>query len=285
MTVDREERTPGIRLEGVRFQYPGARSWALDGADLEVWAGEVVGLVGPNDAGKTTLSLVASGLAPGVTGGRLEGTATLVGVGTAGLKPSEAARLCGVLFQQPRSQLSGTSVTVWEEIAFGPRNLGLPVADIVERVGRVLSVLRIEHLAARDPGRLSGGQGQLVAFAAVLALEPAALVLDEPTSQLDPEGTRLVGEAILRSAEELDCAVLVVEHKAGLLESIASRIAVLDGGKVIETGPTEAIFTSDALAAVGVEMPPAMRLRRAAATLPTGDTRTAFEAAIEAATR
>ncbi|MEA2519742.1 MAG: energy-coupling factor transport system ATP-binding protein [Chloroflexota bacterium] len=256
-----------IRLEGVRFQYAGARAWALDRVDIDVRRGEIVGLVGPNDAGKSTLCLVAAGLAPSVTGGRLEGTATLIDRTTADLTPSDAARRCGVLFQQPLSQLSGTAVTVWEEVAFGPRNLGLPIDDIADRVEGALVLLRIEHLAPRDPGRLSGGQGQLVALASVLALRPAALVLDEPTSQLDPEGTRLVGDAIRRAAEEAGCGVLVVEHKTGLLEAISERVVIIDAGRTTASGATADILGSDELVAAGVEPPPGVRLTRASGKL------------------
>jgi energy-coupling factor transport system ATP-binding protein len=277
------EAVPAIRLSHVRFQYPAAATWALDDIDLEVRPGEIVGLVGPNDAGKTTICLVASGLAPGVTGGRIDGEASLVGQPTASLKPSDAARLCGILFQQPRSQLSGTTATTWEEIAFGPRNLGLPLDEIIERVNNVVSTLRIEHLAPRDPGRLSGGQGQLVALASVLALRPIALVLDEPTSQLDPEGTRLVGEAIRRAADDLGCAVLVVEHKTGLLATISSRVAVVDGGRLIATGAAREVLESDALPNIGVEPPPDVRLRQAGSEL-SDSARTRLTAAIESRT-
>ena len=262
-----ESWAEAIRLEGVRFQYPGARTWALDGVDLTVAPREIVGLVGANDAGKTTACLVASGLAPGVTGGQLAGTARLLEAPTSSLTPSQAASRCGVLFQQPRSQLSGTAVTVWEEIAFGPRNFGLPPEQIVERVEAAMAVLGIEHLARRDPGRLSGGQGQLVALGSVLALRPTALVLDEPTSQLDPEGTRLVGEAIARTASEIGCAVLIVEHKTDLLAAIAGRIVVIDRGRTVAAGPTAQILASDMLTEVGVDAPAAVRLRRAATRL------------------
>jgi energy-coupling factor transporter ATP-binding protein EcfA2 len=273
-----------LRLRGVRFQYPGSRTWALDGVDLDVRGGEIVGVVGPNDAGKSTACLVASGLAPGVTGGKLEGDVELVGRPSSQLKPGETAQQCGVLFQQPRSQLSGTAPTVWEEIAFGPRNLGIPIEAIAERVARAVALLRIEHLLDRDPARLSGGQGQLVTFASVLALDPAVLVLDEPTSQLDPEGTRLVGEAIARAAVERGCGVLVVEHKTALLAAIADRIVVLGpGGRSVATGATNEILRSAALTDAGVEPPQGVRLAAAAASLPEA-VAARVRAAIEAET-
>jgi len=252
-----------LRLAGARYRYAGAREWALDGIDLEVRPGRVLAVVGANDAGKSTLCLVASGLAPSVIGGHLEGSVRLAGRETRELKPYEAAQRCGVLFQNPLNQLSGTVPTVWEEIAFGPRNVGLDLAAIVERVEAAIAALRIGHLAARDPARLSGGQAQLVALAAVLALRPNSLVLDEPTSQLDPEGTRLVGEAIHRIAREGGSAVLVVEHKTGLLSEIADDALVLDAGRPHSSGPIDRVLSDPAIADLGIDPPPVVRLRRA----------------------
>jgi energy-coupling factor transport system ATP-binding protein len=237
--------------------------WALDGVDLEVWPGRVTAVVGANDSGKSTLCVVASGLAPSVIGGKLEGTVQLGGRDTRDLQPSEAAQLCGVLFQNPLTQLSGTAPTVWEEIAFGPRNVGLDLAAIVERVDSAVVALRIGNLVERDPARLSGGQAQLVALAAVLALRPRSLVLDEPTSQLDPEGTRLVGDAIRRIAREAGSAVLVVEHKTGLLSRIADDALVLDAGMVVAGGPIAEILDDPRLVELGIDPPPVVRLRRA----------------------
>jgi energy-coupling factor transporter ATP-binding protein EcfA2 len=252
----------------VRYQYAGTRAWALDGITLDVPAGSIHAVVGPNDAGKSTLALVVAGLAPLVIGGRLEGTVLLGGRATRDLRPHEAAQRCGALFQNPATQLSGTSPTVWEEVAFGPRNLGLELDEITDRVQSSLAALRIADLAPRDPTRVSGGQAQLVALATVLALRPPSLALDEPTSQLDPEGTRLVGAAIRRLADELGTAILLIEHKTGLLAHIADTGSVLDAGRTVAHGRIDEILDAPQLAELGVDPPPAIRLRRAVAASP-----------------
>ena len=252
-------------MRDARYAYAGTSHQVLAGVDLDVDAGRVVAVVGPNEAGKSTLCLVAAGLAPIAIGGRLEGSVLLAGDETAGLAAHQAAQRCGILFQNPATQLSGTTSTVWEEIAFGPRNLGLDIGAVVERVEGAMATLDIAGLADRDPQRLSGGQAQLVALASVLALRPSLLVLDEPTSQLDPAGTRLVGDALSRFAAENGTAVLLVEHKTGLVARIADEVAVLVGGRIVEHGPTAEILGDPSLVEHGVDPPPAVRIARAVA--------------------
>jgi energy-coupling factor transporter ATP-binding protein EcfA2 len=257
--------TPALRIDAVRYAYPGGREMALDGIDLELEAGRVLGIVGPNDAGKSTLCLVASGLAPRFVGGRLEGSVRLGDRETRELAPFEAAQRCGILFQSSESQLSGTASTVFEEVAIGPRNLGLALGEVLRRVDAALGSLGIADVAARDPSRLSGGQAQLVALASVLALEPAVLALDEPTSQLDPEGTRLVGGALARLARERGTAILIAEHRTALLEGIADEVVVLDAGRIVLAGSAASVLHDPILPAHGVAPP-----RSAERRLPVG---------------
>ena len=153
-----------------------------------------------------------------------------------GARPHELAQRCGLLFQNAATQLSNTTATVFEEVGFGPCNLGLPVAEVVERVWWALGAVGIDELAPRDPARLSGGEGQLVALASVLALRPRYLILDEPTSELDPAGTRLVADALARVAAETGAGVLIVEHKTDVLERIADGVVVLERGAVALAG-------------------------------------------------
>ena len=253
-----------LELSGVRYRYAGAVDWALDGLDLVLEAGEVIGICGANDAGKSTLCLVAGGLAPGAIGGRLEGSVLIGGTESRELAPYAAAQRCGILFQNAATQLTGTTATVWEEVAFGPRNLGLDVAAIVERVEWAMALARVEHLAERQPDRLSGGQAQLVALASVLALRPAVLILDEPTSQLDPGGTTLVGETLSGLARDTGTALLVVEHKTDLLARIADRVIVIGAGRIALGGAAGSVLADPRLVELGVSPPAAVRLHRLA---------------------
>jgi energy-coupling factor transporter ATP-binding protein EcfA2 len=252
-----------LRLEGATYQYPATARPALSRISLTLEAGDILGVLGANESGKSTLCLVASGLAPTVVGGRLEGSVTIDGSETASLRPHELAVRCGTLFQNPTTQLSGTTATVFEEVAFGPRNLGLPLGEVIDRVEWSLAMLRAEHLAPRDPTRLSGGEGQLVALAAVLALRPRHLLLDEPTSQLDPLGTRLVGEALARLAAESGAALLIVEHKTDLLRSLTSSIAIMAAGRIERFDSTDSVFRDETLLAFGIRPPEPVALARA----------------------
>ena len=253
-----------LTLDGVSYRYAGATRLVLDRVNLELRDGEVVGLVGANEAGKTTLCLVASGLAPRAIGGQLSGRLLLDGVDTRERPMHELAGLVGIVFQNPATQRSGVAETVYEEIAFGPANLGVPLDELIERTESAMAALRIEALAERDPARLSGGQQQLVAIAGLLALRPQHLVLDEPTAQLDPAGTDLVAEAIARLASD-GASILLAEHKTDLLADIATRVVALDAGRVTLDGTARDVLGNPRLEELGVAAPSRVRLERLAA--------------------
>jgi energy-coupling factor transport system ATP-binding protein len=254
-----------LRLRSVGYRYAGYASRVLHDVSLDLANGEMVGLVGPNDAGKSTLCLVASGLAPGSIGGELTGGGLEIdGEAMVGRPLYEFATRVGICFQNPASQLSGVAGSVVEEVALGPMNLGLSARETVDRARAAMSTLGIEHLAERHPRRLSGGQGQLVVIASLLAMRPAHLVLDEPTAQLDPEGTRLVGDALRRLAEA-GTALLIAEHKTDLLAELCDRVVVIDGGRIVDDGPAAAILAEADLADRGIDPPTRVRLERALA--------------------
>jgi len=253
-----------LQLTGVSYRYAGYKNEVLHDIDLRLADGEIVGLVGPNEAGKSTLCLVASGLAPASVGGSLRGELTIDGQATAGWSTHELAERVVVGFQNPNTQRSGIAATVFEEIALGPMNLGLDVPETVERTREAIGLLRLEGIIRRDPTRLSGGQSQLVAIASLLAMRPRHVILDEPTAQLDPAGTRLVGEA-LRSLAATGTSLLIAEHKTDLLDGLCSRIVAIDGGRIVTNGSPAAVFDDPRLMEIGVEPPSRARLSRALA--------------------
>jgi energy-coupling factor transport system ATP-binding protein len=250
-----------LELNVESYRYPGYARSVLRDVSLSIADGETVGLVGPNEAGKSTLCLVASGLAPASVGGELRGSLTIDGEPMAKLTTYELAERVVVGFQNPNTQRSGISATVFEEVALGPMNLGLPLVETVERTWAALRLLRLESIAERNPSRLSGGQAQLVGIASLLAMRPGHIILDEPTAQLDPAGTRLVAEA-LRQLEDAGTSLLVAEHKTDLLDDLCSRILVLDAGQIVRDGPTTEVFADPMLVDLGVEPPGRIRLQR-----------------------
>ncbi|MBI2780657.1 MAG: ABC transporter ATP-binding protein [Chloroflexi bacterium] len=220
-----------LELRGVSYRYPGYRRRALESVDLRVGEGAIVGLTGRNEAGKSTLCLVASGLAPASIGGELAGDVLVDGESLRVLRTHELAARVGIVFVNPASQLSGITGTVFEEVALGPVNLGLAVAETVARTRAALAAVAIEDLAERAPNRLSGGQTQLVAIASMLAMRPRHLVLDEPVAELDLEGRRLVVEA-LRALASGGTAMLVAEHDRELLAALDARIVTIADGRI-----------------------------------------------------
>jgi energy-coupling factor transport system ATP-binding protein len=253
-----------LRLEGIGYRYAGAQTQAIGSVDLTLADGEVVGLVGASESGKTTVCLVAAGLAPRTIRGTLTGRIELDGEDIHDWPMHQVAGVVGTLFQDPATQMSGVCGSVFEEVAFTPMNLGLPRDEVLVRTWSALDALRIADLAQRDPARLSGGQMQLVAMAGLLAMSPRHLVLDEPTAQLDPAGSRHVGDAIGRLAAG-GTSILIAEQKTDLLAGICDRVVVLDGGHVVDEGPAARVLEDPGLGPRGVPVPSRLAVRRAIA--------------------
>ena len=248
-------------LAGVGYRYAGSRRPSLLDIDLELHDGAVVGLVGASESGKTTLCLVASGLAPRTVGGQVRGHIALDGEDVDAWPMHRLSERIGIGFANPTTQLSQVAATVFEEVAFGPMNLAVERDEVIERTWSALEMLGIAALAERDPQRLSGGQQQLVAMAGLLAMRPEHLILDEPTAQLDPAGTRLVGDAIARLASD-GASILVAEQKTDLLATIAGEVVALRDGRIALRGPAADVLRDPMLAELGVAEPSAVRLGR-----------------------
>ena len=236
--------TPALEVSGLTFAYPDGRT-ALHGVDLRVRPGERVALLGPNGAGKTTLVLHLNGV---LTGGL--GTVRVGGLPVVREHLREIRRRVGIVFQDPEDQLF--MPTVAEDIAFGPANFGVSGAALAARVDEALAAVDMAGHRDRSPLHLSGGQRRRVALATVLACEPEVLVLDEPSSHLDPVARRELAELLLR----LDRTMLMVTHDLPYALQLCPRSIVLDDGQVVADGPTrELLADADLLARHRLELP------------------------------
>jgi energy-coupling factor transport system ATP-binding protein len=241
-----------LRLASVTFRYPGAVRDSLHDLSLEVPAGTVTGLVGSAESGKSTLCLVAGGLAPRVVGGRLSGGVSLDGQDITDWPMHRVAEQVVTGLQDQTGQLSLIADRVLDEVAFGPANLGLPREVVLGRAEGCLRQLGIEALADRDPRRLSAGQGQLVGIAGLLAMGARYLVLDAPLEHLDARARGLVLEAVTAIAAA-GTGVLITDQRVEAIGPICDRLVVLDGGEVTLAGPTHAVLADPALDALGVD--------------------------------
>jgi energy-coupling factor transport system ATP-binding protein len=241
-----------IRLNKVTYTYPGSASPALRDVTLTVPAGQFLGVVGPNGAGKSTLAYLISGFIPHFYHGALTGDVAVDGRRTLSTPLSDLVLSVGLVFQNPFNQISGTKFTVREEIAFGLENLGLSRGEMLSRIEAVMALLSIEDLAARAPLSLSGGQMQRVVIASVLAMQPKVLVLDEPTSQLDPIGSREVFAAVHSLVAGGQMTVVMIEHKLEWLAFFAERMIAISAGSIIADGRPREVLTEERLLAAGI---------------------------------
>jgi energy-coupling factor transport system ATP-binding protein len=229
-----------ISYSSVAFGYPDG-PLALDHVDLEVQAGEILLVVGSSGSGKSTLLRAANGLVPHSSGGRFAGDVVAFGRSTRTHKPRELADVVGFVHQDPEAQFVVDRVEA--DVAFVLENLGLPEQAMRRRVEEVLDALGIAHLRDRNPTTLSGGERQRAAIAGALAAAPSALVLDEPTSQLDPQGAEDVFGAVARLNADLGTTVLLAEHRLERGAPLADRAVIVDHGRVVSgPGPTGAVL-------------------------------------------
>jgi energy-coupling factor transport system ATP-binding protein len=239
-----------IELRQVTYKYPLTETPALSNVDLQVMEGEFVGVVGPNGAGKSTLCYTLAGFVPHFYKGQLQGSVQVAGIDAKSTTLNDWVLKVGLVFQNPFNQISGAKFTVYEEIAFGLENLGVPRGEIRARVEEALTVNGIHDLADRSPYSLSGGQQQRVALTSILVMQPKVLVLDEPTSQMDPIGTREVFDAI-RALAERGMTVVIAEHKVEWIAQFADRVVALYEGKILMDGKPREVLTSELLLGKG----------------------------------
>ena len=251
-----------ITVENLRYRYPHTEQLALDGLNFSVEQGEFIGIIGENGAGKSTLSQAIMGLVPQFYKGAYGGKVMVDGI-EAGKTP--VAQLCGhvgLVFQNPFNQLSGAKETVYEEVAFGMQNLAVPSEEMKKRVEEALKLLDIWQYRDRNPFDLSGGQMQRVAIASVLVMRPDVMILDEPTSQLDPEGS----DEVFRAVETLTrsgITILMIEQTIEKLAAYCDRILLLHKGKQIAYDTPGKVFSMPDLNEYGIQAPAFTRICRA----------------------
>lgn len=250
---------PIIRIDHVSFSYGEASARALDDVTLSVSPGDFLGIIGPSGAGKTTLASAMYGAIPHHYTGPFFGSVLVDGKDTCAVTLTDISQIVGSVLQDIDTQMVASVVE--DEMLFGLENFGVPHSQIEERVIDALETVGIADLRERDIATLSGGQKQKVAIAAILALRPRVLVLDEPTAALDPASSRMVFETLRSINRGLGVTVVIIEQKVALLSEYASRIAVMQGGRIaLEGTPSEVFSHSAELRSIGVDSPRVTRI-------------------------
>lgn len=240
-----------IEVNDFTYTYPNCQSPALRNINLQIESGQIVAVIGANAAGKSTLCLALTGLIPSVFQGEMQGSITLLGMDTRHHSTADWGGRIGLALQNPNNQLSGICGSVYEEVAFGLENFGVPPDEMPQRIERVLRQVGLYEQRDRSPFHLSGGQQQRLALASVLALQPSLLVLDEPTSMLDPRGKQEVF-VLVQSLARDGCTVVIAEHHLEWIAEHAARVIALAEGSVILDGNPQQVLNSPLLVEKGI---------------------------------
>jgi energy-coupling factor transporter ATP-binding protein EcfA2 len=243
---------PAIEARNLSFTYAGADEPSMENVSFSVEKGEFVILTGPSGCGKTTLCRCLNGLIPNFYSGELKGELSVDGVNVNGRTTGELATHVGFVFQNPENQLF--SLSVERDVAFGLENLGVPKEEAIQRVNWAMEATGISDLRNKAPYELSGGQQQRAAIAGVLAMRPNVLVLDEPTSFLDPKSAEEIVEIIAKLSHELQLTTFLVEHRLDVVSRYANRVVVMDNGKIALDGAPREVY-NDKARLIGIGLP------------------------------
>ena len=247
-----------IETKNLTYTYPGVTKPSITDVSVKIEKGEFTLITGPSGCGKTTLCRCFNGLIPHFYQGELKGEITVTGLNIAEHPIYELAKHVGLVFQNPENQLFALSVE--KDVAFGLENLGVSREEMRKKVEWALNLTGIYDLRDRAPHELSGGQQQRVAIASVLAMQPEVIILDEPTSFLDPLSAKKIFEVIHELNRNLGITVVLVEHRLDLTARYSDHIIIMDEGKVILDGDTREILRSEEARLVGIGIPKATRL-------------------------
>ncbi|GKQ43439.1 ABC transporter ATP-binding protein [Companilactobacillus sp. RD055328] len=245
-----------VRLEGVSFRYLIAKNDVLKNISLELHSGKLTSIIGPNGAGKTTLAEIIRGFIPAYFQGDLRGKLyfdeNVISINEENV--AEYSKKIGFIFQNPFTQITGSTDSVFEEIAFGLENIGIAEERIIDRVSEILRLTNLSELKDRNPMDLSGGQKQRVAFASILAMDPDIYIIDEPTSQLDPASTEEIF-MIISALKKMHKTILLIENKIELVAEYSDYVVAMNEGEVIAYGTPQSVFSSERIKDTDVEIP------------------------------
>lgn len=243
-----------IIIEHLKYRYPGSSKLALDDISFTVKSGEFIGIIGRNESGKSSLCQAIAGLIPNFYKGAYGGKVLIDDLEVKMVDVDEVCQKVGIIFQNPFNQVTGSKLTVYEEISFGLENMGIPKEEMVQRIDEAMELLDISKYKDRYPFDLSGGQMQRMAIASIIAMKTEVIILDEPTSQLDPQGREEVFQAVQKLSRQ-GITILMVEHNMEKIAAYSDRIALLEEGKLIAIDTPQKIFSREDLHQYGVEAP------------------------------
>ncbi len=247
-----------IETKNLTYTYPGASKPSIDDVSIKVEKGEFVLITGPSGCGKTTLCRCFNGLVPHFYQGEIKGEITVAGINTLDHHTYEMAKHVGLVFQNPENQLFALSIE--KDVAFGLENMGTAREVMRKKVDLALNQTGIYDIKERSPHEISGGQQQRVAIAAVIAMSPEIIVLDEPTSFLDPVSAEKIFDVIYRLNKEQGITVILVEHRLDLTAKYTDHLIVMDRGTVRLEGDPREILSSEETKLMGVGIPKATLL-------------------------
>lgn len=245
-----------IEVHGLSYRYPNTSNHILNNISLSINEGEFVVITGPSGCGKTTLCRCFNGLIPHFYGGEFIGEVIVDGLSVKNTPINILSQRVGMVFQDPESQLF--SLSVEREIAFGLENLGVSRDEMIHRINEILNLMGIEHLRHRAPYELSGGEQQKVALAACLVMKPKVVVLDEPTSHLDPVSAFSLINLLNDLRNKLKLTVIMVEHRLEALAPISDRFIIMDNGKIVFDGDVRKVFSfsnANIIKSIGIGIP------------------------------
>lgn len=243
-----------ISLENISYQYPLENKGTIHNVTFDFKKGYVYGIIGANESGKTTMCNIIRGFIPELYKGELTGKIMIKGKPIHDYNIGELATIIGYSFQNPFTQLSGVKETVYEEIAYGMENIGVPREDMITKVNELVDMFQLGDLVDKNPYDLSGGQKQRVAIASIIALDPEVIILDEPTSQLDPKSSKDIFE-IIHLLKSQGKTILLVEHKVDLLAEYCDEILLMHQGQLEITGPTHEVLSDPSILKYGGQLP------------------------------